>query len=112
MDVPRGERAHPARSATSRQVGETYDARLGRELDVVVGRTAVPLEARRGRVRTQETNLGDFIADAMRARLKTDVALINGGGIRSDRIVPPGPLTRRDVAGHAAVRQRRHDRSS
>jgi 5'-nucleotidase/UDP-sugar diphosphatase len=27
------------------------------------------------------------------------VALVNGGGIRGDRVVPPGPLTRRDVAG-------------
>ena len=34
----------------------------------------------------------------MRARLKTDVAMLNGGGIRSDRVVQPGPLTRRDVA--------------
>ena len=34
----------------------------------------------------------------MRARLKTDVALMNGGGIRSDRIVAPGPITRRDIA--------------
>jgi 5'-nucleotidase len=75
-----------------------YGERLGRELDVVVGRTTTPLEARRAPLRTRETNLGDFVADAMRARLATDVALINGGGIRSDRIVPPGPLTRRDVA--------------
>jgi 2',3'-cyclic-nucleotide 2'-phosphodiesterase (5'-nucleotidase family) len=75
-----------------------WSERVGRELDMVVGRTAVPLEGRRGRLRTEETNLGDFIADAMRARLKTDVALINGGGIRSDRIIPPGPLTRRDLA--------------
>jgi 5'-nucleotidase len=80
-------------------VVRAYAARLGRELDVVVGRTAVPLEARRGRLRTEETNIGSFIADAMRARMKTDVALLNGGGIRTDRIVPPGPLTRRDVAG-------------
>ena len=29
--------------------------------------------------------------------MKTDVALINGGGIRGDRIVPAGPLSRRDV---------------
>ena len=70
---------------------------MSRELDVVVGQAGVPLEARRSRVRTQETNLGDFIADALRARMKTDVALINGGGIRSDRIVPAGPLSRRDV---------------
>jgi len=80
------------------KVVAAYTERLGRELDVVVGRTTAPLEARRAPLRTQETNLGDFVADAMRARLKTDVAILNGGGIRSDRIVQPGPLTRRDVA--------------
>ena len=74
-----------------------YGERLGRELDTVVGRTATPLDARRAPLRTRETNVGDFVADAMRAHLKTDVALMNGGGIRSDRIVPVGPLTRRDV---------------
>jgi 2',3'-cyclic-nucleotide 2'-phosphodiesterase (5'-nucleotidase family) len=80
------------------KVVAAYAERLGRELDVVIGRTSTPLEARRAPLRTQESNLGDFIADAMRARLKTDVALLNGGGIRSDRILPPGALTRRDVA--------------
>jgi len=84
----------PAVAALVRRYGE----RLGRELDMVVGRTTVPLEARRAPLRTRETNLGDFVADAMRARLGTEVALVNGGGIRSDRIVPVGPLTRRDVA--------------
>jgi 5'-nucleotidase len=76
-----------------------YAARLARALDVEIGRTAVPLEARRARVRTEETNLGDFVADAMRARMRTDVALVNGGGLRTDRVLPPGPLTRRDVQG-------------
>ncbi|HET7342519.1 MAG TPA: bifunctional UDP-sugar hydrolase/5'-nucleotidase [Methylomirabilota bacterium] len=75
-----------------------YAERLGRELDVEVGRTTAPLEARRAPLRTRESNLADFVTDAMRARLGTDVALINGGGIRSDRVLPPGPLTRRDVA--------------
>ena len=79
-------------------VVRAYGERLGRELDVVVGNTSVALEGRRGPLRSQETNLGDFIADAMRAHVKTDVALINGGGIRSDRIIPPGALTRRDLA--------------
>ena len=78
-------------------VVKTYDAHVSRELDVVVGQTTVALESRRGRLRTQETNLGNFITDAMRARLKTDVAVMNGGGIRGDRVVPPGPLSRRDV---------------
>jgi 5'-nucleotidase len=80
------------------RVVRTWSERVGRELDAVVAQTAVPLEGRRGRLRTEETNLGDFIADAMRAHARTDVALINGGGIRSDRIIPPGPLTRRDLA--------------
>jgi 2',3'-cyclic-nucleotide 2'-phosphodiesterase (5'-nucleotidase family) len=76
-----------------------YADRLDRELDTVIGHTAVPLEARRAPLRTRETNLGNFIADAMRARLGAEVALVNGGGIRTDRIVPAGPLTRRDVHG-------------
>jgi 5'-nucleotidase / UDP-sugar diphosphatase len=81
-----------------KRVVDAYSERLGRELAVVIGRTSTPLEARRTPLRTQETNLGSFVADAMRAHLRTDVALLNGGGIRSDRIVPAGPLTRRDVA--------------
>jgi 5'-nucleotidase len=76
---------------------DRYETRLGRELDVVVGRTTVPLDARRGPLRTEETNIADFVADVMRRRLESDVAIVNGGGIRSDRLVPPGTLTKRDV---------------
>jgi 5'-nucleotidase / UDP-sugar diphosphatase len=79
-------------------VVRAYGERLGRELDVTVGATTVALEGRRGPLRSQETNLGDFVADVMRAHAGSDVALVNGGGIRGDRIVPPGPLTRRDLA--------------
>ena len=74
-----------------------YARRLDRELDSVVGKSSVPLEARSATLRTEETNLGDFVADALRERLGTDVAVINGGAIRTNRTVPPGPLTRRDV---------------
>jgi 2',3'-cyclic-nucleotide 2'-phosphodiesterase (5'-nucleotidase family) len=76
---------------------KTYTRRFERELDVVVGRTDVPLEAHRGAVRTRETNVGDFVTDLMRERLRADAAVLNGGAIRSDRTVPAGPLTRRDV---------------
>jgi len=74
-----------------------YARRLDRELDAVVGKSSVPLEARSATLRTEETNLGDFVADALRERLGTDVAVINGGAIRTNRTVPPGLLTRRDV---------------
>ena len=33
----------------------------------------------------------------MRARLRADVAVMNGGGIRGNQIVPAGSLTRRDI---------------
>jgi 5'-nucleotidase / UDP-sugar diphosphatase len=33
----------------------------------------------------------------MRSRMRTAVALINGGGMRTDRVIPPGPLRKRDV---------------
>ena len=42
-------------------------------------------------VRSQETPIGNFCADAFRKILNTDVAMINGGGIRSD--ILQGELT-------------------
>jgi 2',3'-cyclic-nucleotide 2'-phosphodiesterase (5'-nucleotidase family) len=57
----------------------------------------VPLEARTSRLRTQETNLGDLVTDLLRERLGTDAALVNGGAIRTNRTVPAGPLSKRDI---------------
>lgn len=46
-------------------------------------------------VRGKETNLGDFCATAYQTVLEADVAIINGGGIRSD--LPAGEITYRDM---------------
>lgn len=73
-----------------------YGALL-KELSQVVGRTAVALDARSAVGRTQETNVGNFIADSFRTATGADVGLMNGGSIRADEIIPPGPLTKRDV---------------
>ena len=43
------------------------------------------------RVRTNETNIGDLVADAFRETLKTDIGLQNGGGIRNS--IPRGAIT-------------------
>ena len=75
----------------------TYTAQMEHELGVTIGRTEIALDARRNILRSQETGVGDLITDVMREALGADVALINGGGIRGDRVFPPGPLTRRDV---------------
>ena len=64
-----------------------------RPFDKVIGWTAVPLDAQEDTVRQRESNFGDWLADVARAAMHTDVALINGGSVRDDRVVPPGPLT-------------------
>lgn len=46
-------------------------------------------------VRSRETNLGDFCADAYRTVSGADIALVNGGGIRAD--VAAGEITYGDV---------------
>jgi 2',3'-cyclic-nucleotide 2'-phosphodiesterase (5'-nucleotidase family) len=86
----------PDDPAMSRLIA-SYASKLDRRLDQPVGQTDVALDGREANVRSQETNLGDLIADAMRERLKTDVALLNGGGIRGNRLFPPGPITRGDL---------------
>jgi len=82
----------PEFAAINRKYGS-----LIKELSRVVGRTSVNLDARSAAGRTQETNVGDFIADAFRASTGADVALMNGGSIRADEIISAGTLTRRDV---------------
>jgi 5'-nucleotidase len=71
--------------------------RILKELSQLVGRNSVELDARSAAGRTQETNVGDFIADAFRAETTADVAFVNGGIIRADEIIRPGPLTMRHV---------------
>ena len=74
-----------------------YEKRLTTQLSVVVGHTSVALDAREISVRQKESPLGDYIADAMRAYAKTDVALMNGGGIRTNAILPAGPISRKSI---------------
>ena len=66
-----------------------------RELDVEVGRTPVAIDARETVIRRQATPLGRFLAEVMREQVGAEVALLNGGAVRGNRVLPPGPLTRR-----------------
>lgn len=67
------------------------------QLEVRVGATAVPLDALSYSVRTKETDIGNFIADAYRNAVGADIGFVNGGSIRADLSYNPGPLTKRDV---------------
>jgi 5'-nucleotidase/UDP-sugar diphosphatase len=79
-------------------VVDRYEDRLDEELGMPVGTTTVELDTRREIVRAAESNFGNLIADAIRAGVDADLALMNGGGIRGDRTYPAGTaLTRGDV---------------
>lgn len=60
-------------------------------------------------VRSYETNLGDFCADAVKALTGADIAVVNGGGIRVN--IPAGDITYNDLfsvlpfANELSVRQ-------
>ncbi len=72
-------------------------ASLLTELAKPVGKSSVPLDARSEENRTLETNVGNFVADSFRKTMLADIGLINGGSIRADELIAPGPLTMRDV---------------
>lgn len=63
--------------------------------DVIVGKTDVKLVGDRKIVRSSESNLGNFLTDAMLWKTGADIALTNGGGIRSS--IDVGDITRGEV---------------
>jgi 5'-nucleotidase len=72
-----------------------------------VASTQVDLDGRREFLRTEETNLGDLMADALLSTGREeaaefgveppDMAIQNGGGIRIETVLPAGPITELDT---------------
>ncbi|MGZ5526893.1 MAG: bifunctional metallophosphatase/5'-nucleotidase [Methylomonas sp.] len=71
----------------------------GEYLDEAVGKTAYLLEGEETAVRGRETALGNLLTDIYRKRMGTDIAWINGGSIRLNDNIPPGPINNYHVAG-------------
>src|SRR6266850_918668 len=72
--------------------------RLDAELTVDIGVARRPLDSRRLVVREGEAAIGNLFADAVRAAVGAEAAVLNGGGIRGDRAYGAGTrLTRRDI---------------
>jgi 2',3'-cyclic-nucleotide 2'-phosphodiesterase (5'-nucleotidase family) len=88
---------------TQQRVVEPVTAYLAALAQNVIAQTEVPLDGLRTSVRTTETNEGNLVADALLSEATRlapgfgaptpDVALQNGGGMRDDEVVPPGPIT-------------------
>jgi len=89
------EKTDPAVDAYLAQIREEYAAIGERKIgESLVALTTVDAEGNR-LIRTEETNLGDFCADAFRAVTGADIGVINGGGIRAD--LAAGEVTFNDI---------------
>ena len=62
---------------------------------VIIGKTDFALEGEREKVRAKETNLGDLITNAMLKTKGADLAITNGGGIRSS--IDVGDITKGEI---------------
>jgi 5'-nucleotidase len=71
--------------ATAAAMVKTYKDQLTAKLDVKIGKVSAvfPRGGTPAVERSGETPMGNYIADLMRAKYKTDFAIQNGGGIRS-----------------------------
>lgn len=63
--------------------------------DLVVAHSDKELSGERELVRHQETEIGNLCADMLRWKTGADIAVINGGGIRTG--LPAGDITRGDI---------------
>ncbi|MDO9530048.1 MAG: bifunctional UDP-sugar hydrolase/5'-nucleotidase [Syntrophales bacterium] len=79
-----------------------YVDKYNENLKNPIGISLTDLDARRNTVRRKESILGNLITDSWTHWFKTkgkdvDVALINGGALRGDRVYPAGPVTLGDL---------------
>lgn len=73
----------------------TIKAEQSKVSEAVIGKTDVKLLGERKIVRAGESNLGNFLTDAMLWKTGAEIALTNGGGIRAS--IDIGEITRGEV---------------
>jgi len=65
------------------------------QLSLVIGQVDTKFNGDREIVRSQETNLGNLVAEAQRIKVKAHLSIINSGGIRDS--LQAGAITYRDI---------------
>lgn len=76
----------------------SYAAALDAAIDEPIATLETDLDTRRAAVRGEESAFGNLVADAMRSATGAEVAIMNGGGIRGNKLYRAGTaLTRRDI---------------
>lgn len=81
------------------ELGRVLTAESGKDPFAPIGSTEHLLEGVEPAVRGRETALGNFLTDVIRDRMATDLAILNGGAVRLNDNLPPGPLRTYDLEG-------------
>ena len=79
------------------RIAAEYESKLNGSLERAVGFFESPVDVQKRTLRVREMPLGDFLADGLRWRFKTDVGLVNGGSLRGDRIFPAGEVSEKNL---------------
>ena len=87
--------ANVAKHAEVQAIVDYWNEQVQQRLSLVVGKSDISWDGERASVRTQETNLGNLVADIIRATVGSDIALTNGGGIRAS--IKPGEIRVADI---------------
>lgn len=58
----------------------------------LLGHSKVAIDLTRSHVRSKESGYGNWVADVIREHAQADVALMNGGGLRSNQVLQPGHI--------------------
>ncbi|KAL3470542.1 5'-nucleotidase [Aspergillus californicus] len=74
-------------SPSTIEILDSIHGRVGKLAQKPLLHSAIPLDGRNSTIRSQETNMGNMLADAIRAFYDTDMGFFNSGAIRSDRIL-------------------------
>lgn len=74
-----------------RKIISDIQGRIASEVQHPLLSTLVPLDGRSSIIRSQETNLGNLLADAIRAFFDCDIAIVNSGAVRCNCIFEAAP---------------------
>uniref|UniRef100_A0A0K2SW39 AGAP007730PAlike [Tribolium castaneum] n=3 Tax=Lepeophtheirus salmonis TaxID=72036 RepID=A0A0K2SW39_LEPSM len=80
-----------------KEILSKFQDKIEVEMCKELGEFNCDLDGRFSSIRTQETNLGNFVCDIMVASTSADFALLNSGTFRSDRVHSAGPFFLKDL---------------
>eukprot|EP01100_Stratorugosa_tubuloviscum_P007224 TRINITY_DN3022_c2_g1_i1.p1 TRINITY_DN3022_c2_g1~~TRINITY_DN3022_c2_g1_i1.p1 ORF type:complete len:527 (-),score=253.97 TRINITY_DN3022_c2_g1_i1:76-1656(-) len=79
------------------KIVESYEIIMKERVAKIIAIARESFDTRSTTVRLRESNIGNFAADVMRLEMQADIALLNGGTIRSDEVYAPGPFALKDL---------------